>query len=232
MHHDRPRLHPVTVLAVAASAWFLVLGANNPVVSAIVVTAGCLIGGITTRSWGVLAATVALSIPTGLSMFIIHAPYGDHQLTRFVTSDGLATAGALTLRFAALMACLLCAVIFLHVPDLAKVMQRSWLGYKASYVVAASLQAIPQGARAVGTVRDANQLAGNPRNVKTVVPKFALPVITKLIVEGTSRGEALASSGFDLPGRRTVMRPVTMRSAELVSAIVWPIVAIALVVAL
>lgn len=156
------------------------------------------------------AATLGLSFPTALSMVLIHAPYGHQPIAPFLTADGLTTAGILTVRFAALMGCILAAVTMTNVVDVAKWLQTSWVGYKVAFIVGTALQFLPEGRRAVDKINDANFLAGRPLKRH----QLAIPVIAKLIVQGTERGAALAALGFDRPGKRTLLRPVPDRRAE------------------
>ncbi|QPK80220.1 ABC transporter permease [Corynebacterium lizhenjunii] len=201
-------MHPATVLTAAACAWLAVIAANQPWVSAGVLLAALLAGTIAAGSLSVVATTAALSVPTALSMVLIHAPYGHHRIAPLLTSDGLILAAVLALRFSALMACMLAAAAALKVADVAKWLQASRLGHKAAYVVGASLQSLPQGAHAVRAVRDANRLRGVRTRWNTVVPQVIVPVIARLLTQGTQRGEALAAIGFDRPGPRTVLEPV------------------------
>ena len=141
-------------------------------------------------------------------MILIHAPYGDNRIAPLITADGLQVAGVLTLRFTALIASLLAAGTFLTVPDLAKALQAIPGGNRMSYLAGSTLQLFPQGGQRVRVVRDANVLRGRPVRANTVVPHLIMPVLTELLTTGAARGQALETAGYDLEGRRTVLRPV------------------------
>lgn len=212
-------LNPLTALAVGASGWIVVMGVNRPAVSAAVLIVALLIGTAKTRSVALIAAVAGLALPVALSMVLIHAPYGEERIAPLITADGLAVAGELALRFTALMACILAAGVFVRVPDLAKALQVRRYGNRLSYIAGATLQLFPQGAQRVRVARDANALKARPVTVKTVVPNLIMPVITELLTQSAARGRALETAGYDLPGRRTVLRPV--HDSGLQRAIRW-----------
>lgn len=217
------RLNPLTALVTGVSAWILVLGVNRWEVSFAVIVAALTLGMWRTRNLAVPATTAVLALPAGLSMALVHAPYGTQRLAPLLTSDGLITAGELALRFTALMAALLAAAAFIRVPDLAKALQVSVLGPKFAYIVAAALQVLPQGRRTVGVVRDAQRLRGRRVTVRTVVPRLVLPVMTHLLTANAEKAPALETAGLDLPGRRTLLRPVPDSAAQKVARILVPV---------
>ena len=79
-------------------------------------------------------------------------------------------------------------------------------------------------------MRDAHWLAGTRLRPPNPVPCLAVPVMTHLLALGARRGVALETSGFDLPGRRTVLIPVPDTRAEQVARIIVPILVVAAVV--
>lgn len=207
---------PATVLLAAACGWFLVVAVNTPLSSALILSLSLVLGTWAARSVAVIATTLALTVPAALSMVLIHAPpYGEHRIAPpLLTSDGLALAGSLSLRFAALMGCVLAAAAALSVSEVSKWMQVSRVGYKAAYVVGASLQSLPQGRQAMSAVRDANRLAGVKIGLRNVGPRVIIPVIARLLTQGAQRGHALAAIGFDEPGPRTLLQPVPDSAAQ------------------
>ena len=116
-------LHPLTVIIIGASAWVTALSIPWPLLHAALIVVGWVAGIAGSRSLAVPATSIALSIPAGLSMLLVHAPHGEHQIAPLLTSDGLATAGELALRFCALMTSLLAAMANVHIPDLLKALQ-------------------------------------------------------------------------------------------------------------
>lgn len=212
-------VNPLTALAVAASGWILAMGINTPVASAAIIVAALAIGTAKTRNVSLVAAVVALALPVALSMVLIHAPYGEQRIAPLLTADGLLVAGELALRFVALMACVLAAGTFIRMPELAKALQGLRGGNRLSYLAGSTLQLFPQGAQRVRVARDANALKARPIGVKTVVPNLIMPVITELLTQSAARGRALETAGYDLQGRRTVLRPV--HDSGLQRAIRW-----------
>lgn len=201
-------VNPLTALAVGASGWILVMGINTPAASAAIVLLSLIVATAKTRNLAPIIAVVVLALPVAASMVLIHAPYGEERIAPLLTADGLATAGELALRFTALMACLLAAGTFVRVPDLAKALQVLPGGNRLSYIAGSTLQLFPQGSQRVRITRDANRLKARPITLKTSVPNLIMPVLTELLTLSSHRGRALETAGYDLPGRRTVLRPV------------------------
>lgn len=223
-------VNPLTALAVAASGWILTMGINTPVASAAIIVTALVIGTAKTRNASLIVAVAALAVPVLLSMVLIHAPYGERRLAPLITADGLLVAGELGLRFIALMSCVLAAGTFIRMPELAKALQILRGGNRLSYLAGSTLQLFPQGAQRVSIARDANALKARPITVKTVVPNLAMPVLTELLTQAASRGRALETAGYNLEGRRTVLRPVY--DSQLQRAIRWllPLICIAVVI--
>lgn len=227
MPGPRTPLNPLTALVAGLSAWILVLGVNAWQFSLALTVVAWAVGVRQTRNFSVPAATLLLAAPTALSMLLIHAPYGSEPLAPLLTRDGVATAGELAARFTALMAALLAAASFIRVAELAKALQVSRFGPRTAYVVAAALQLLPQGRRTVETVRDANRLAGRPVTVTTVVPRTVVPVMAHLLTDNAQKARALETAGLDLPGPRTVLRPVPDSRAQQAARVLLPVLAVA-----
>lgn len=223
-------VNPLTALAVGASGWILVMGINTPQASAAIVLVSLIVATAKTRNLAPIIAVVVLALPVAASMVLIHAPYGEERIAPLITADGLATAGVLALRFTALMACLLAAGTFVRVPDLAKALQVLPGGNRLSYIAGSTLQLFPQGSQRVRITRDANRLKARPITLKTSVPNLIMPVLTELLTLSSHRGRALETAGYDLPGRRTVLRPV--HDSTLQRTIRWATPLICLAVAI
>ncbi|GAA1174072.1 hypothetical protein CGLAUT_04925 [Corynebacterium glaucum] len=223
-------VNPLTALAVAASGWILTMGITTPVASAAIIIASLILGTAKTRNVSLIVAVAALAVPVALSMVLIHAPYGEQRIVPLVTADGLLVAGELALRFIALMSCVLAAGTFICITELAKALQILRGGNRLSYLAGSTLQLFPQGAQRVSITSDANALKARPITFKTVVPNLAMPVLTELLTQAASRGRALETAGYNLEGRRTVLRPV--HDSQLQRAIRWllPLICIAVVV--
>ncbi|QGU04300.1 ABC transporter permease [Corynebacterium comes] len=226
MPRTRTLINPLTALVTGLSSWILVLGVNSWRFSVAVTLVAWAVGAWRTRNCSVIATTALLAVPTALSMLLVHAPYGAERLAPLLTRDGVVTAAELTARFTALMAALLAAAAFIRVADLAKALQVSPLGPRVAYIVAAALQLLPQGRRTVGVVRDANRLAGRRIHAGNVIPRVAVPVMTQLLTANVQKSRALETAGLDLPGRRTVLRPVPDSPAQQVARVLIPVAAV------
>lgn len=224
-------LHPATVLVTAACVWVLVVTLNNPWVSVGAVVAATVIA----VTWASRVTILVLTLPVLLSMIVVHAPYGEHRIAPFITSDGLLAALALTARFMALIACVIAAVSRLTVVDLVKWVQVSRAGYRLAYIVGSSLQFLPQGAAAVRSVSDAQLLSGDTgsRFGRDATPRrrhAVMPVISRLLTQGVQRGQSLVAVGFDQPGPRTVLRPVPDSSWQRIYRWTLPLATLAIMI--
>jgi len=120
-------MNPLTILSFAASAWILILGVNNPWLSAFFLVAALL--------WRrVLVPTALLVLPMALSLAVIHIPFGHAHL-----------AAELALRCAALVAVALAAFSTFTIADLAKAMQATRAPANLSYILGSALRILPEG---------------------------------------------------------------------------------------
>lgn len=223
--------NPLSWLMSAATSWILVLGLNQVWVSFIVIVLAQAVAFLRLRNLSVLVSTLVLAIPVGLSMLVVHAPFGSEQLLPLVTVDGLATAGELGLRFVALMSSFLAAAAMITVPQLAKAVQGGQLsGPRLAYIVGSAVQLLPQGRDALAAIRDANTLRGrNTRGPIRALRYVAVPLITRLLGAGAARAVPLEVAGLDRGGVRTVLRPVTEYGYERSLRWLLPLVAIGVV---
>lgn len=219
--------NPLSWLVVAASLWILVLGVNQPWLSALIFILAQAFALIRLRNFSVLAATLALVIPVSLSMLLVHAPFGEEPLLPLITADGLRTAAELCLRFLTLMSAFLAAATAVTVPELVKAVQGNrWLGHRLAYVIGSAVHLLPQGREALATVREANQLRGrNTRRPIHALRFIALPLITRLLNTGAARAIPLEVAGMDHPGTRTVLRPVPDSRVERIIRWLLPLAA-------
>lgn len=225
----RTPINPLTALVVGGCGWILVFGLNSAAASAAIAVIACALGVWRTRNASVPAAVIALTVPVGLSMLLIHAPYGTRRIAPLLTSDGLAVGGALALRFCALMSCMIAAVAWIRIPDLVKAVQVLPGGNKLAYLAGATLQLVPQGHAQVQTVRDAQALKRAPITARNAITHVVLPVLTALLTHGSARGAALETAGYDLPGARTVLRSVPDSRAQRVMRWALPLACLGVV---
>lgn len=191
--------HPATVMITAVCLWLLIVAVNELWLSLTI----CALSLLCAASWKARLGIVVLVLPVFLSMVVVYAPYGQHRIAPLITSDGLWTSIVLSARFLALMSCIIACVSRMHVVDIAKWVQTSPAGHKVAYIVGSSLQFLPQGAEAVQAVQDAHFLEGTRSRTRAI-----MPVISRLLTQGVRRGHALVATGFDQPGRRTILRAV------------------------
>lgn len=222
MSATRARLHPATVLVTAICVWFLVIALNNPWASVGVVLAATAIA----ASWAARATILVLTLPVLLSMILIYSPHGEHRIAPLLTSDGAMTALLLTVRFMALIACVVAAMSRLKVVDLVKWVQVSRAGHTVAYIVGSALQFLPQGTAAVRRVSDARKLSSGDATSRRRY--MVMPVISRLLSQGVQRGHSLAAVGFDRPGRRTLLRPVPDSSGQ--RAYRWAVIVVTFVI--
>ena len=208
-------MNPLTTLSFAASAWILILGVNNPWLSAFFLVAALL--------WRrVLVPTALLVLPMALSLALIHIPFGHAHL-----------AAELALRCASLVAVALAAFSAFTVADLAKAMQATRAPANLSYILSSALRILPEGRATFEKVRYAQYLAyRRPVNPLLSTARALLPTITHLLDAGAQRAPDLEVLGVGLPGRRTVLRPVPDSAMHKALRIIVPAAAIAVVIAL
>ena len=217
-------MNPLTWIVAAASSWIVVLGLNELAVSAAVAVLAQLIAVVRLRNFSVLAATAALSIPVGLSMLIIHVPFG---------RDDWSTALELSVRFIALMSAFLAAASAIPVADLVKSLSHI---PRVAYIVGSAVQLLPQGRDTLASVRYANHLrtlstrAHSTRCPLRTVKFVVLPLITRLLSAGAARAIPLEVSGLERTGRRTVLNPVKDTAVEKVLRWFMPVLALVVVV--
>ncbi|WP_313547460.1 energy-coupling factor transporter transmembrane protein EcfT [Corynebacterium sp.] len=219
-------MNPLTWIVAAASSWIVVLGINELAVSVAVALFAQLIAMFRLRNLSVLAATAALSIPVGLSMLIIHVPFGRNDWS---------TALELSVRFIALMSAFLAAASAITVADLVKSLSHM---PRVAYIVGSAVQLLPQGRDTLASVRYANHLRAlstqehSTRSPLRTVKFVVLPLITRLLSAGAARAIPLEVSGLERTGRRTVLNPVKDTSVEKVLRWFMPAVALVVVVCL
>lgn len=217
-------MNPLTWIVTAASSWIVVLGLNELAVSAAVAVLAQLIAMVRLRNFSVLAATIALSIPVGISMVVIHVPFGRNDWS---------TALELSVRFIALMSAFLTAASAIAVSELVKSLSHM---PRVAYIVGSAVQLLPQGRDTLASVRYANHLRAlsthehNTRGPLKTVEFVVLPLITRLLSGGAARAIPLEVSGLERTGRRTVLNPVKDTGVEKALRWLMPIVALVVVV--
>ncbi|MCS4534901.1 energy-coupling factor transporter transmembrane protein EcfT [Corynebacterium sp. HS2168-gen11] len=202
------RLHPWTVISLGVASCIVIFGRNDPYTSALICGVALAWGSWNTRTPALLATVVGFALPVGLSIAIIHIPFGDIQIAPFITSDGARIAGALIIRITAVIAAILACLTAVTIPDLVKAMQGSWLNHKIAYLLGASLQFLPHAREILNNIYQAHELAGVKIRARNVVSLVVIPLFMHLFTAAHHRGVALAVLGVDASGKRTVMRAI------------------------
>lgn len=177
----------------------------------------------------VVWTTLVLAVPVFLSMLLIHGLFGEERGhgTGIFTADGVALAVELGIRFTALMATMLTAMALIDVSSLVKALQGSGIHPKFGYILGSAVQLLPQGSQTISKVKDARALRGEPnRKVRGVV----MPVAVTTMAQAADRAVAVEVSGLDLPGKRTVLRPVFDSDVQKLVRWLAPVVAFVVVV--
>lgn len=220
-------MNPITSVSLAASTWIVVLGLNQMWVSVLVILVSQLVAVLRLRNLSVAAATLALTLPLGLSMVLVHSPFGQDFIIPFVSRDGLLLAAQLTLRFCALVSAFLAASCGFTVPELVKSLS---FAPRLAFVVGSTVQIVPQAKDAFGAIRDANKIFGRKtRGPIKAVKNLALPLIIRLLNAGAARAIPLEVAGLDVAGRKTLLVPVNYPRVEKLLSVVAPVVAVVII---
>lgn len=212
-------MNPLTWIVAALCAWILTLGLNTLAVSVTIASIAQLIALVRLRNVSVLAATIGLSIPVGLSMVIVHVPFGRNDWS---------TALELTVRFIALMSAFLAAASAITVPELVKSLSPM---PRLAYIVGSAVQLLPQGRDTLASVRYANRLRGHSTRSPLATVRFVvLPLITRLLAAGAARAIPLEIAGLESHGPRTVLKPVKDTAVEKWLRWLMPLVALVVIV--
>ena len=196
-------LNPLTSIVCGFTAWIIVLGLNNPWVSATVMIVALVVGTATTRNLSLIVTTLALSLPTGLSMLLIYVPFAATY------RDGLVT-----------------ALTAVRIPELVKALQTARIHHSISFILGSAIQFLPQAHDITRRMRDACRLAGRTPHPGNLV----IPVLVQVLYHGGQRATAMTTMGLELPGRRTVLRPPPDSPIQKLVRILLPLAAIILVV--
>lgn len=216
----------MTALSAAASVWIVVLGCNRMGISIMVLAIALVLSVVITRGPSVIYSTLALSVPAGLSMLMVHGLFGPDPIPSFplFKAAGTLRAAELTVRLAALMAATLTAFSAFKITELAKALQQR-LRPQLAYIMGASVQLLPQAQRCIRNVHEAQFLRGSTSTWRSVVP-----VMIQVMDSAARRGHALEVAGIDLPGPRSVARPAYDSLVQKAARFLMPILAVAAVV--
>jgi energy-coupling factor transport system permease protein len=216
----RPRLHPLTALAVAGSTAAATTAAAYWPVSLGVALAAA---GLAVRAGAgrrVLAAAATILLPLGLSLLMLHGlffPEGRTVLASWgparVTAEGLGFALELGARTAACVLVLLLFSFTVSVADLVAALAVRRVPPQFGFVLASALTLLPAMAGRLDGIRQAQEarglvLRGGLLSRLGALRLQMVPLVLGLIDDAGNRAQALDARGFGRPGPRTSYREV------------------------
>lgn len=214
------RLHPFTVLVLAAAVVAITTAAGRWWLHTAVLT-GCLLLAARAKRAGMLVRLGAvILVPAWGSQLLIHGLVdtgGGHVLAAAgplrITTEGLLTAGQLGLRTGVLVvAGLLCSML-IDRHDLVAAVDLSSAPPQAGYLLAATLSLLPrlaQRQRAIGQAQALRgiPLAAGPRGWWRSVRLRSVPLVLSSVQDAADRSAHLAARGFPAKGAHTRLREV------------------------
>lgn len=247
---SQARLNPLTGLTLAGSGAVACLAWATWGVWLAVLAAALLVAARAGTLRRVIAAAGVVVVPFALWALVIHGlffPEGRTVLAEFgparVTSEGLAYAGAIVLRTAALVVVMLAFSLWVSVPTLRAALVRRGAPAQLGYVLASALGLASTVAERLQRIREAQEARGlvvrkGPGGRVLAARLQVVPLVLQLIDEAGERAAALEARGHALPGRRTsyieepdsrlqraVRWALAGASAVVVAAVVVPAVA-------
>lgn len=226
------RLHPFTVLCVAAAVVTITTAIGNVWASATVIVLCLVAAALGHKGLKFAGLTAAIVLPAFASQLLIHGLASTGSLK--FTADGLHTAVALGLRTAVLVVVgLLCALI-IDRHQLVAAIDLSKAPPQLGYLVAASLFLLPQLAERQKIIGESQALrhVNFRRGILGWFQKVrlqAVPLVLSSLEETSKRAPHLAARGFPARSRMTRLRSVpdsrvqkVVRISSLALAVIGP----------
>ncbi|RZU61171.1 energy-coupling factor transporter transmembrane component T [Zhihengliuella halotolerans] len=241
------RLHPFTVLAVAAAVVTTTTALGTWLVTLAVVLTCLALAAAAGKLTRLAAAALAILTPAWGSQLIIHGLVGrtgERVLASAgplrITEEGLETAAGLAARLSVLVVVgLLCALV-IDPHDLVAGVDLSPAPPQAGYLVAASLSVLPRLAARQRAIGEAQALRGarigrGPVGWWTRLRLRSVPLVLSAVHDAADRAPHLAARGFPPRTRVTRLRVVpdsraqrVVRRIALAAAVVAPAALLAL----
>lgn len=191
-------MNPLTPLTAAVCAVAVVMVAHDPVVSGIFLAAATVLALATGRRHRrALSAALVISVPAAVSYALIYVPFA---------SDGWATTGDLSLRFAAMTASGLVLLSFVDADALMRDLQLR-IPAPLVYMVGSVVRLLPMAQQRWHTIRQVQRSRGVPDTWRART-SCVLPLVVGLVVDAGNRARPLQRTGIGEPGPRTVLVPV------------------------
>lgn len=205
------RMHPFTVLCVAAAVVALTTAIGNAWVSAAVIVLCLSASAVAGKLLKLLTLSAAIVLPAFASQLLIHGLASSGRLK--LTADGLSTATALGLRTAVLVVVGLLCALTIDRHQLVAAIDLSKAPPQLGYLVAATLFLLPQLAERQKIIGEAQALrhVDLRRGVLGWFQKVrmrAVPLVLSSLEETSKRAPHLAARGFPARSRMTRLRNV------------------------
>jgi energy-coupling factor transport system permease protein len=213
------RLHPLTKLSFSLAAAVIIFGGPGGWLAALLPGLLALLALWRAGLFRQAARTgVRLLAPVTVMLFLIHgffSPQNQTTLLRLgpfaIGQEGVAYAGLIAVRLAAVLAGSLLLVFSTHPGELVQALTNAGVPHGLSYLLGSPLLLLPQMAGRVQVIQAAQQARGLetggtlPRRVRALFPLVA-PLVFSALLDVEERSLALEVRGFSAPGPRTSLR--------------------------
>ncbi|MFJ6417133.1 energy-coupling factor transporter transmembrane component T [Paeniglutamicibacter sp. NPDC091659] len=219
-------LHPFTVLALAAAVTATTVAAGRWWLSCAVLLGCLLLAARARRALKLAGLAAAILLPAWGSQLLIHGMVntaGSHVLAAAgplrITTEGLATAGALGLRTAVLVVAGLLCTLLIDRHDLVAAVDLSPAPPQLGYLLAATLSLMPRMAERQRAIGEAQALRGAAAGSGVLgwwrrVTLRAVPLVLSSLQDAADRSAHLAARGFPAAGPHTRLRSVPDSAAQ------------------
>ena len=216
------RLHPLTKLSFSLAAAVIIFGGPGGWLAAFL--PGLLALLVLWRAGLFLQATrtgVRLLAPTVVMLFLIHGFFHPQNETLILSlgpfaigQEGLAYAGLIAVRLAAVLATSLLLVLSTHPGELVQALTGAGMPHGLAYLLGSPLLLLPQMAGRVQVIQAAQQARGLEtggslaQRVRALFPLVA-PLVFSALLDVEERSLALEVRGFSAPGPKTSLRELS-----------------------
>lgn len=192
--------HPTTAIVVALSAVAIVLIANNLWVS-LGIWASCACLSLWGKTHKAFVSGLVIAAPAFLGFILMYVPFSE---------DGWHIALELGVRF---LSATTVGLVFLSLVDVDALMRalQPVLPPKLLYVVGSVSRLYPLAQQRLRTIKEIRISRGLPATGIRATMAIVLPLVVGLVDDAAQRARPLTHKGIGLPGKRTVLRPVSIQ---------------------
>ncbi|MFN2397066.1 MAG: energy-coupling factor transporter transmembrane component T [Gemmatimonadaceae bacterium] len=220
------QLNPLTLVAAALLLVTLAFAGPQPWSAALSLGVALLLAVVAAPALGLRVVTMALSAgaPTFVLLLIVNGAIAREP-------DAESVASGFALRLAASVAALGAVVAGVDPRRLTRAMAQRGLPAWASYVMVASLEAVPRARQHARDVMDAQRCRGLSTGGGLIGRLRALaflagPLVVSLVTESEERARSLDARAFDPRARRTAMTAIADPQRErILRAALWLVIA-------